>query len=623
MVAGGGNNHTRGGTNLITRGGTTIIRGGNTPAGLGATPPISGGTTLTPLDIFNPGTPVRRHSSMGTIPMDYASPRLLPVPLNRRPIFFPVPPFPWASSRSGIMPPPPNESEETLGYNPDDVLQEVLRRTEDLPGLSARPRPQPISRFSQNIFSSQSDFGDAASEDLDMPRGPPPLGIFVERERPLHDLCRQFGVTGFGEEVPLWRGVMIQFKADSNDASSGAVENTGSAENTGSTNSNQDNNYSVDTINITPAVENEMERRDTGETEIAVDEGGPWREAIPRIMEELFKPMHGIFETVVEFDKICVQPRWTAFEDGFLDPMFAAHYELFGIVLAMSLAYRAYSPQHLSKVFVRNILKQVPKPEECPELVERMKYRDCLEDLDLTFSVECGTTNCKKNLLKLKDTDNVKDKVTDNIKSSSSRDSDPSASIEESGEEVEVTEENSALYIKCFTDWMLNERFSKAVKHIHVGLHRVMSKEVWAKFAPFVTPDEFEIMSVGHGIDIDDWKRHTSYEGFRYEEHMKSPSPIIGWFWDIVTDLSQQDRDALWTFISGSKGVPPGGFGKLTSVNGEQLDFTIVKVSSSTDHLPVAHTCSYQLDLPEYTSREMLRDRLKMAIQNPTGFGLA
>ena len=39
-------------------------------------------------------------------------------------------------------------------------------------------------------------------------------------------------------------------------------------------------------------------------------------------------------------------------------------------------------------------------------------------------------------------------------------------------------------------------------------------------------------------------------------------------------------------------------------------------------HLPVAHTCFNLLDLPSYSSREMLRRKLLQAIQHTQGFAL-
>lgn len=41
-----------------------------------------------------------------------------------------------------------------------------------------------------------------------------------------------------------------------------------------------------------------------------------------------------------------------------------------------------------------------------------------------------------------------------------------------------------------------------------------------------------------------------------------------------------------------------------------------------TDRLPTAHTCFNQLDLPEYSTEEQLRSKLKQAVEEAhVGFG--
>ncbi len=39
-----------------------------------------------------------------------------------------------------------------------------------------------------------------------------------------------------------------------------------------------------------------------------------------------------------------------------------------------------------------------------------------------------------------------------------------------------------------------------------------------------------------------------------------------------------------------------------------------------TDRLPVAHTCSYMMDLPNYETKEILEDRIKKAVFETKGF---
>ena len=52
------------------------------------------------------------------------------------------------------------------------------------------------------------------------------------------------------------------------------------------------------------------------------------------------------------------------------------------------------------------------------------------------------------------------------------------------------------------------------------------------------------------------------------------------------------------------------------------LKLIIQRGSPDTDRLPTSHTCFNVLLLPEYLSKDKLRNRLMTAIENAQGFGL-
>lgn len=52
------------------------------------------------------------------------------------------------------------------------------------------------------------------------------------------------------------------------------------------------------------------------------------------------------------------------------------------------------------------------------------------------------------------------------------------------------------------------------------------------------------------------------------------------------------------------------------------LKLTIQRGGPDTDRLPTSHTCFNVLLLPEYASKEKLRNRVLTAIENAQGFGL-
>jgi hypothetical protein len=48
----------------------------------------------------------------------------------------------------------------------------------------------------------------------------------------------------------------------------------------------------------------------------------------------------------------------------------------------------------------------------------------------------------------------------------------------------------------------------------------------------------------------------------------------------------------------------------------------IITKSTNSEQLPTSHTCFNQLILPDYESKEILKEKVLIAITHATGFGL-
>ncbi|KAL0324965.1 UNVERIFIED_CONTAM: E3 ubiquitin-protein ligase UPL1 [Sesamum radiatum] len=127
---------------------------------------------------------------------------------------------------------------------------------------------------------------------------------------------------------------------------------------------------------------------------------------------------------------------------------------------------------------------------------------------------------------------------------------------------------------------------------------------------------ELELLISGlPDIDLDDLRANTEYSGY------SAASPAIQWFWEVVQGFSKEDKARLLQFVTGTSKVPLEGFSALQGISGSQK-FQIHKAYGSPDHLPSAHTCFNQLDLPEYPSKQRLEERLLLAIHEANeGFG--
>lgn len=97
-------------------------------------------------------------------------------------------------------------------------------------------------------------------------------------------------------------------------------------------------------------------------------------------------------------------------------------------------------------------------------------------------------------------------------------------------------------------------------------------------------------------------------------EHPFGILSIFRYFWEVVHEMTAEQKRALLQFATGSDRIPVGGMSKLR--------FIIAKNGPDSEKLPTAHTCFNVLLLPEYSTKEKLRERLMKAISYCKGFGL-
>lgn len=139
------------------------------------------------------------------------------------------------------------------------------------------------------------------------------------------------------------------------------------------------------------------------------------------------------------------------------------------------------------------------------------------------------------------------------------------------------------------------------------GFHFICSE-----FLNMCRASELELLLCGTTTTDIDFRELA--QSCTYMECDKNDNFIID-FWDIVSnDFTLQQRRMLLLFVTSSDRVPLKGLGKIT--------FCIQKNGSDTDRLPTAMTCFGRLLLPDYGSREYLKNRLILAIENAKGFGL-
>ena len=159
-------------------------------------------------------------------------------------------------------------------------------------------------------------------------------------------------------------------------------------------------------------------------------------------------------------------------------------------------------------------------------------------------------------------------------------------------------------YIKKRIDFMISqiEIFCKEIRN---SLYKLIPKEILEK----MTSDELELIINGKPfIDIEEWKSFT-----QYREPLNSNSQIIIWFWEIMSNLNQNQLSNFLQFSTGTARVPIGGFAELESNRGNISRFTIVEIPfvNGCKNYIKAHTCFNRIELPNFPRKDLMKDAIE------------
>ncbi|KAK6170136.1 hypothetical protein SNE40_018604 [Patella caerulea] len=182
------------------------------------------------------------------------------------------------------------------------------------------------------------------------------------------------------------------------------------------------------------------------------------------------------------------------------------------------------------------------------------------------------------------------------------------------GKDISVTELNKKQYVQLVTELRMTRAIKPQIDSFLSGFHDYIPYGLVQLFNEY----ELEILLSGSPeIDLDDWRKNTVYTGFTED------TPLIQWFWQILSDMTHEDRVLLLQFVTGSSRVPYGGFANLGSGDVTQ-SFTISYVAATTEILlPTASTCINLLKLPNYESKQVLKKNLMIALEcGSQGYGL-
>lgn len=128
-------------------------------------------------------------------------------------------------------------------------------------------------------------------------------------------------------------------------------------------------------------------------------------------------------------------------------------------------------------------------------------------------------------------------------------------------------------------------------------------------------------------ININDWKLNTVYKG-----DFKEKSQVIQFFWEVLSELNNEQLLLFYKFCTGSMGIPIDGFSAISGPRNKIMKFTIESIKDKYDKdnnnnksnkLITAQTCFNSIVLPEYKTKEEMKKAIYIILENDTNyFGL-
>lgn len=328
--------------------------------------------------------------------------------------------------------------------------------------------------------------------------------------------------------------------------------------------------------------------------EEGIDQGGPRTEFFNLIYDNMFSKQLDLFVENEATRSFYFNPKNSMIDEGSEQWVkLSKNYCFAGMILGMCLLNRVNVSNHFPRVLYRKLLGYKGTFED-------------LEDYDPTiYNSLCHLYSYAAQLRAGNDLPSIRDTfcLTFTARGPNGED----LPLIDGGSDIYVDEYNVEGYIKAYTNHILNDSVFRQFENFIDGFNVLVRSRSLTLF----TPADLEIALCGEPqLDFIALKNNT-----KYDEPLSPSHRLIVWFWDIVLNtMTLLQRQALLKFVCGSSRAPLGGLGRLR--------FKITLNGDDDKFLPTSHTCFNVLMLPNYSTKEVLQDRLFKAIQYNEGFGL-
>ncbi|XP_018517718.1 probable E3 ubiquitin-protein ligase HERC3 [Lates calcarifer] len=256
-------------------------------------------------------------------------------------------------------------------------------------------------------------------------------------------------------------------------------------------------------------------------------------------------------------------------------------YFLFGVLCGLALYSQCIIYLPFPMVLFKKLLGVKPSLEDMmefsPRLGKSLQYiledynDDDIENLDMYFSIDWDRTE---------------------------------VDLDPGNPEKPVTSQNKKEFVDAYVNHAFNTSVESVFQEFKRGFFHVCDQDVVRLFQPQ------ELCEVLIGKDFHDWERlkqNTAYEGVYHVGH-----PTIQMFWEVFDDLTEDQKKTFLWFVTGFERVPILGLENI------KMTVRVKEVQDLTDdqYYPETHTCFSCLELPLYSTKEIMQIKLTEALSN-------
>ncbi|XP_078102550.1 E3 ubiquitin-protein ligase TRIP12 isoform X3 [Sander vitreus] len=182
----------------------------------------------------------------------------------------------------------------------------------------------------------------------------------------------------------------------------------------------------------------------------------------------------------------------------------------------------------------------------------------------------------------------------------------PNIELKKGGKDFAVTIYNLEEYLRLVVYWTLNEGVSRQFESFREGFESVFPLH----HLQYFYPEELDQLLCGSKSET--WDVKTLMECCRPDHGYTHDSRAVRFLFEVLSSFDAEQQRLFLQFVTGSPRLPVGGFRSLNP------PLTIVrKTFESTenpdDFLPSVMTCVNYLKLPDYSSIEIMREKLLIA----------